>query len=173
MIKQVKTAIAAAVVATAMVPAASQAATFSGSLDSANDVELFDFTVSGPTFVTLATSALPAFDPVLSLFASDGTLLTFDDDAGPGLEALIGINLNTGLYRFAVTSYANFPAGGNLSNGFTGQSFYPSGGAFTVELTGGAPAGVPEPATWAMLILGFGVVGTALRRRPSVTISYA
>lgn len=28
-----------------------------------------------------------------------------------------------------------------------------------------APAGVPEPATWAMMILGFGAAGTVLRRR--------
>lgn len=32
---------------------------------------------------------------------------------------------------------------------------------------------VPEPATWAMLILGFGVVGHALRRRrPTVQLQY-
>ncbi len=29
-------------------------------------------------------------------------------------------------------------------------------------------AAVPEPATWAMMILGFGVVGYAMRRRPAV-----
>lgn len=39
------------------------------------------------------------------------------------------------------------------------------------SLTIGAPAGggggpVPEPSTWAMLILGFGVAGAMLRRRP-------
>ncbi len=33
---------------------------------------------------------------------------------------------------------------------------------FTVSL---APAGVPEPASWAMLILGFGGIGAALRSR--------
>lgn len=33
------------------------------------------------------------------------------------------------------------------------------------SLYGIAVAGVPEPATWAMLILGFGVVGGSLRRR--------
>ena len=34
---------------------------------------------------------------------------------------------------------------------------------------------VPEPATWAMLILGFGLIGAAVRRqrKPSVTVSYA
>ena len=31
-----------------------------------------------------------------------------------------------------------------------------------------AAPGVPEPATWAMMMLGFGAMGAALRRRPSV-----
>ena len=36
-------------------------------------------------------------------------------------------------------------------------------------------AGVPEPATWGMMILGFGLVGTALRlrRKVSTTIKFA
>jgi hypothetical protein len=33
--------------------------------------------------------------------------------------------------------------------------------------------GIPEPATWAMMILGFGVVGSAMRRRTPVTVRYA
>ncbi|RYD47999.1 MAG: PEP-CTERM sorting domain-containing protein, partial [Sphingomonadales bacterium] len=28
-------------------------------------------------------------------------------------------------------------------------------------------AAVPEPATWALFILGFGAIGTALRRKAS------
>jgi PEP-CTERM motif len=32
-------------------------------------------------------------------------------------------------------------------------------------LGGGAGGGVPEPATWAMMIMGFGMIGAALRRR--------
>lgn len=32
---------------------------------------------------------------------------------------------------------------------------------------------VPEPSTWAMLILGFGVVGGAMRRRQKATIAFA
>jgi hypothetical protein len=35
------------------------------------------------------------------------------------------------------------------------------------------PGGVPEPTTWAMMIAGFGLVGTALRRRPRVSTAFA
>lgn len=35
-------------------------------------------------------------------------------------------------------------------------------------------SGVPEPATWAMMLLGFGAVGGAMRRRrQKITVSYA
>ncbi|QMW24588.1 PEP-CTERM sorting domain-containing protein [Sandaracinobacteroides saxicola] len=33
---------------------------------------------------------------------------------------------------------------------------------------GSATPGIPEPATWAMMIIGFGMVGSALRRRTAV-----
>lgn len=33
--------------------------------------------------------------------------------------------------------------------------------------------GVPEPASWAMMIAGFGVVGGAMRRRTRTTVTYA
>ena len=35
------------------------------------------------------------------------------------------------------------------------------------------PPAVPEPATWGMMIAGFGLVGGALRRRPKVAVRYA
>jgi hypothetical protein len=34
----------------------------------------------------------------------------------------------------------------------------------------GVPPGIPEPATWAMLIAGFGLVGAAARRRQFATV---
>lgn len=34
-------------------------------------------------------------------------------------------------------------------------------------------AGVPEAATWAMMLAGFGMIGFAMRRRQNVTVSFA
>jgi Concanavalin A-like lectin/glucanases superfamily len=35
------------------------------------------------------------------------------------------------------------------------------------------PGGVPEPAAWALMITGFGLVGSVMRRRQSVRVTYA
>lgn len=40
----------------------------------------------------------------------------------------------------------------------------------SLDITSGA---VPEPATWAMMILGFGLIGAAMRRRQTVRVSFA
>jgi len=40
-------------------------------------------------------------------------------------------------------------------------------GTFGALDIGGNPSAVPEPGTWAMMILGFGLVGVAMRRRSS------
>lgn len=47
----------------------------------------------------------------------------------------------------------------------TGASFGSTGNSFTTE----GPAVVPEPGAWALMILGFGAVGGALRRRREST----
>lgn len=64
----------------------------------------------------------------------------------------IGFSSLTGTYRLLT------PTGGSFSSG-----------AATVNFV----AGVPEPATWAMMILGFGIVGGAMRRKTSVRASFA
>jgi hypothetical protein len=38
-------------------------------------------------------------------------------------------------------------------------------GNFGADLSSGSPSGVPEPASWAMMIAGFGLVGAMNRRR--------
>jgi hypothetical protein len=42
-----------------------------------------------------------------------------------------------------------------------------------VHYTGGPFSAVPEPATWAMLLAGFGMIGTTVRRRKSLATSAA
>ncbi len=53
----------------------------------------------------------------------------------------------------------------------TGATFVSTENSFEFDdiATRGA---VPEPATWAMFILGFGVIGTSMRRRRSVRVSF-
>jgi hypothetical protein len=45
----------------------------------------------------------------------------------------------------------------------------------SVDVPGAAntPDAVPEPATWAMLIGGFGMIGAAARRRNRTQVTYA
>jgi hypothetical protein len=72
------------------------------------------------------------------------------------------------------------------NGGETGNStgFYKiDAGAFTnqVILRAGASSAavlyqttaIPEPATWAMMLGGFGLLGTAMRRRTKATVSFA
>lgn len=64
----------------------------------------------------------------------------------------------------------------NGPNGFPATinswTFENSGGAITVPR---ATAGVPEPATWAFMIMGFGAMGVAMRRtrKTSLRVRYA
>lgn len=88
--------------------------------------------------------------------------VTWFNVTGPNPELLLSITVQA---IAASNSWLNF--GNSAHVGFVlpdGVSFSsPSG----IALTQGAfpGTGVPEPASWAMLIAGFGLVGAALRRR--------
>ena len=86
---------------------------------------------------------------------------------------------------FSGSDWVNFSANSGFVNGanvltinavnLAQQSGNPSG--LRVEFTDSAVAAVPEPATWALMITGFGMTGFAMRRRrkPLVkaTVAYA
>ena len=58
---------------------------------------------------------------------------------------------------------------------FAGADGVWNSGTITFTYTPGAAAAVPETATWAMMIAGFGMVGFAMRRRSAIktTVRFA
>lgn len=112
----------------------------------------YNFLNSAPTYDSYLGVHRNLFDPTNGLLNA----LSYDDDAGPGSDSQItGLALLAGVSYFAVSS------------GFANTDF----GAFTLtidgpgNIIGAGGGGVPEPATWAMMIFGFAGIGAALRRR--------
>jgi len=83
--------------------------------------------------------------------------------------------LNNGLFEVAFTS--SVPIIGGQLNTITVNGFSRGGGAYGGQLSFIPSAtAVPEPAAWAMMILGMGVVGFAMRRRRknlTTTVTFA
>jgi hypothetical protein len=92
--------------------------------------------------------------------------------------------LGPGTYYFAFQAVTTFPAiylgqGVNMTGaaesndgGVTWAFGYENGaggaqlGGVAVQLTGTGGSTVPEPAAWALMLIGFGGIGVAMRRRP-------
>ncbi|WP_294041248.1 PEPxxWA-CTERM sorting domain-containing protein [Sphingomonas sp.] len=53
----------------------------------------------------------------------------------------------------------------SISNGDPSSDYSNAIDNVVLQLSARQPGGVPEPATWATIIMGFGVIGGALRRR--------
>ena len=93
---------------------------------------------------------------MVTIVASDGSTQTFAVDSN-------------GSNRFGVDA-----AGGPLITSVSLSSA--SGFGSFKQLQLGGVAAVPEPATWAMMLIGFGILGGALRRRKTadrVRVRYA
>ena len=187
-----KKLLVAAALAAVAAPASAADFSFTGSFDDPNDVQLFNFTVGSSSTVTLRTysyaggtnaaGALIAggnFDPILALFDSAGAFLLQNDDGGGNVPAdpitgnhydtFLSTTLGAGTYTVSVMAYSNFANGPNLSDGFQNTGSFSGRGqdwAFDVlNVDTAVTPGIPEPATWAMMIGGFGLAGAAIRRR--------
>ena len=123
-----------------------------GTFEQDDDVFLYDFSVTEDTTVTLITYSYGGgtqadgttveaggFDPILSLFNENGTLIGLSDDdesgtvaadptTGQTYDSLIEIMLAAGDYTVALTQYGNFSNTTNLDDGFreTGNSNFTS-----------------------------------------------
>lgn len=144
--------------------------TFTGALSS-GELEFFTFFATVGDALTIRTNSVSGqfdtglsllFDPTGPTLASDAisslNLLAEDDDSGGGFLSLINFTATqTGNFAFAV-------------GGFSGSS-----GNFNVSLAGntGVAAAVPEPGTWAMMLIGFGAIGFGMRRRRPAMITRA
>lgn len=97
-------------------------------------------------------------------------MLEFDVEAGSQFtvfSALIAEQVSGSLDFFNTARLSSLTAtGGTLSSANAAFQALPGGGYGFLP----AAAGVPEPTTWAMLILGFGLIGGALRRRTERTV---
>ncbi len=110
----------------------------------------------------------------------------------PGATATAGFAPG-GNWRDAVVIYAETPdsilldrlvapigeeTGGISLGAIGGTSFDLRGGSVVQTVVASvtpiaATSPVPEPATWAMMLMGFGAVGGALRSRRKATVRYA
>ena len=125
-----------------------------------------------PAKLAEVQSALDAFAGYKGKISNLGTILTVSGNtinfASPFTGvAFVGLHFGngtdgpthvvtggvTGFYEINANNLTSFTTHwGDLSNAVLYRSAVPVGG-------------VPEPATWAMMLLGFGVVGAGLRRR--------
>lgn len=124
-------------------------------------------------------SSISSFDLVGGNFASawnDGATLLVEGYLGASLLYSQNFVLNTSgpsalVFGFNGIDQANFSISGGTPSGLPGAGDY-----FAVDdLQINAAAAVPEPATWAIMLLGFAFIGGAMRtakRRQKVAVSY-
>lgn len=115
----------------------------------------FDVPASGRVSIaaiSIATSAASNIDFTSSFL--DGTTPFDISNGAVDTASLTSILLSPGAHSFTLSGLLNTPSGiGNA--GFGGDI------SFTLA------RGVPEPAAWALFILGFGAIGASMRRRTS------
>lgn len=72
---------------------------------------------------------------------------------------------STGLGTFSISNVTWNSS--NVAVSWMNQTFGP-GAHVVLNINGGGGGGVPEPATWSMMILGFGAAGSLIRRRKAI-----
>ena len=111
-------------------------------------------------------------------FGADNTV-SFDYNDATGLFSanlngtLSSMNYGAGA-RYTPVAYGSSQfygfGNGDITNLGNGQSFV---GTIADVTIGSGAAAVPEPAIWAMMLVGMGLIGFAARRRQNVSLTYA
>lgn len=109
---------------------------------------------------------IPVFDPI-----QIGDIFTFEVGTHSYSERYTGSfkELGNGQFQGLQINYSRFNLACLDRLGIPDCDYSASTNNFTVSQLDPAP--VPEPAIWAMMLLGFGVIGGAMRRRPQVALA--
>ena len=91
----------------------------------------------------------------------DGTISAFDLLTG----AFVGQLMGTDGKPLAIDGLWALMNGNGANGGDTGKVYFTAGLNDEADGLFGSIAAVPEPSTWALMLLGFGAVGLAVRRR--------
>lgn len=135
-----------------------------------------DFIGLGPVAfisdIALGAFANPFSGPFLTFAGSD---LTLDFANASFTRSALGTSINitgTGVFSNGVAADA---AAGTFALAVSSQGGKASSTTFTYSANASTVSAVPETATWAMMLAGFGAVGFAMRRRQKVAtrVSYA
>ena len=119
-----------------------------------------------------------------TLGIQDGPNGNVSTDAANG-AILVNLSNLTGLNGLGLVSYSCTPpgfacntsgggpnilsSGSDATSAFVSLSTIRTGELYTFTLD----AAVPEPASWALMISGFGLVGAASRRRARASVAFA
>ena len=119
-----------------------------------------------PSGVFIQASDLKAFSPGVARVRFEEACFTFVPGATSSVACdIVEVFVNT---SFGTTQVTRILQDGALSQVGRYTNVNPNRIAASMVVSAAA-AGVPEPATWGLMILGFGATGAALRRRQSIT----
>ena len=93
---------------------------------------------------------------------------TSTQNVSTGLAAFYGTG-TTSLTYLSQSLFAIDPNSGKITLSPTISGAY----KLTYNYTAAAAPAVPEPATWGMMLLGFGMIGFAARRRQKLEVKFA
>jgi hypothetical protein len=108
--------------------------------------------------------AMPNFDAYLDLFDSSGVSILGNDDASIALGGTGSVHPFDSYIDYTFANAGTYYA--RVGNCCVGPQTGGTGYQLQVSITDQSVAGpVPEPATWAMMIVGFGAAGGMIRQR--------
>jgi hypothetical protein len=145
--------------------------------DSVFGGDFFDVNINGGA--SLLHNTFSNITNILQSYGGPGSLPGTGSDAA--LTGVLGYNF-VGLDHTYHLTYTTSVSGASTVFNFIGnssQTFPDEGFGIDNIVVSGIPGGVPEPASWALMLGGFGLTGAALRRgngrrrQRTVSVTYA